>query len=102
VFPEGTLESVRDNLSDTQIDNIKEAWESIKKQERENKGSQKTLDDIPLALPALSRALKLQKRAATVGFDWADTGPVIDKINEELRELEVEFNGEILQRSLTN
>lgn len=91
VFPEGTLESVRDNLSDTQIDDIKEAWESIKKQERENKGSQKTLDDIPLALPALSRALKLQKRAATVGFDWADTGPVIDKINEELRELEVEI-----------
>ena len=40
VFPEGTLESVRDNLSDTQIDDIKEAWESIKKQERENKGSQ--------------------------------------------------------------
>jgi ATP diphosphatase len=91
VFPEGTLESVRDNLSDTQIDDIKEAWESIKKQERENKGSQKTLDDIPLALPALSRALKLQKRAATVGFDWTDTGPVIDKINEELGELEVEI-----------
>lgn len=43
---------------------------------------------MALGLPALLRALKLQRRLARVGFDWGDTGPVLDKIAEEIRELE--------------
>ncbi len=46
------------------------------------------LADVPLALPALSRAIKLQDKAARVGFDWPDIGPVFDKMREELVELE--------------
>jgi ATP diphosphatase len=45
------------------------------------------LDDVALALPALMRAEKLQKRAARVGFDWPEIGQVVDKIAEEAREL---------------
>ncbi|MBT3619668.1 MAG: nucleoside triphosphate pyrophosphohydrolase [Porticoccaceae bacterium] len=91
VFPEGTIESSRVSLADAEIVEIKRVWEEIKRQERTDKGVGKTLDDIPLALPALNRALKLQKRAANVGFDWSDIKPVIEKINEEVIELEVEI-----------
>ncbi|MCY1547593.1 Nucleoside triphosphate pyrophosphohydrolase [compost metagenome] len=45
------------------------------------------LDDVPNALPALSRAVKLQKRAAQVGFDWPEALPVVDKVREELDEV---------------
>jgi ATP diphosphatase len=45
------------------------------------------LDDVPAALPALSRAAKLQKRAAVVGFDWPGPLPVLDKVREELDEV---------------
>ena len=91
VFPEGTIESSRVSLADAEIVEIKRVWEEIKRQERTDKGIGKTLDDIPVALPALNRALKLQKRAANVGFDWSDIKPVIEKINEEVIELEVEI-----------
>jgi ATP diphosphatase len=91
VFPEGTIESSRVSLADAEIVEIKRVWEEIKRQERTDKGVGKTLDDIPLALPALNRALKLQKRAANVGFDWSDIKPVVEKINEEVIELEVEI-----------
>lgn len=91
VFPEGTIESSRVSLADAEIVEIKRVWEEIKRQERTDKGVGKTLNDIPLALPALNRALKLQKRAANVGFDWSDIKPVIEKINEEVIELEVEI-----------
>ena len=50
------------------------------------------LDGIARALPALLRAEKIQKRAARVGFDWKRTGPVIDKIEEELGELRAELD----------
>ncbi|WP_226341014.1 nucleoside triphosphate pyrophosphohydrolase [Gemmobacter serpentinus] len=59
-------------------------WERIKAAER---GNARTLDGVALALPALTRSLKLQKRAARVGFDWPSTSDVIDKIAEEAREL---------------
>ena len=51
------------------------------------------LDGVARALPALLRAEKIQKRAARVGFDWKQTGPVIDKIEEELGELRAELDG---------
>ncbi len=62
-------------------------WEKIKAAEREGKAQQGTLDGVAIGLPALLRALKLQKRAARVGFDWPSTDEVIDKIVEESREL---------------
>jgi MazG family protein len=46
---------------------------------------------VAAAQPALTRALKLQKRAARVGFDWPDAAPVLDKINEEMAELQAEM-----------
>ncbi len=71
----------------------RESWEALKQQERQEraeneKRSESVLDDISLALPGLTRAVKLQKRAARVGFDWPDLEPVIAKIKEELAELE--------------
>ena len=45
------------------------------------------LDGVPVALPALTRALKLQEKAARVGFDWGDAAPILDKIEEEIGEL---------------
>jgi len=62
-------------------------WEKIKEAERTAKMRGGVLDDVALGLPALMRAVKLQKRAARVGFDWPDISMVIDKIVEEAREL---------------
>ena len=64
-------------------------WEKIKAAERATKSDTpaKTLDGIALNLPALTRAVKLQKRAARVGFDWPDISGVTDKISEEIAEL---------------
>ena len=64
------------------------AWERMKAAERAAKKETRTLDGVAVALPALTRAVKLQKRAARVGFDWPTTHEVIDKIVEEARELE--------------
>ena len=62
-------------------------WEAIKAAERASKAKQGTLDDVALALPALMRAIKLQKRAARVGFDWPAIDQVLDKMLEEAHEL---------------
>jgi len=62
-------------------------WEAVKAAERAAKAQTRTLDGVAIGLPALLRALKLQKRAARVGFDWPDIGDVIDKIAEEAQEL---------------
>ena len=62
-------------------------WERIKAAERASKAQKGVLDDVALSLPALTRALKLQKRAARVGFDWPEISSVIDKIAEETKEL---------------
>lgn len=63
------------------------AWEEHKKQERAAKAKGGLLDDVPRALPALLRALKLQKRAATVGFDWDSAPKVLEKVVEEAHEI---------------
>jgi len=75
-------------------------WEKIKGEEKALKREARVargldpeengtgfLDGIPVALPALTRALKLQEKAARVGFDWAAAGPILDKIEEEIGEL---------------
>jgi MazG family protein len=66
-------------------------WETRKAGERAAKEQGGVLDGIPAALPALTRAEKLQKRAARVGFDWAELAPVLAKVREELTELEREI-----------
>lgn len=71
------------------------SWEARKAAERAAKSAGEdtagALDGVARALPALMRAEKIQKRAARVGFDWATIGPVIDKIEEELKELRAEL-----------
>ncbi|MEO9600925.1 nucleoside triphosphate pyrophosphohydrolase [Parasphingorhabdus sp.] len=62
-------------------------WEQIKADERQQSGQASALDGVALALPALLRAQKIQKRAARVGFDWPDKAPVKDKLLEELQEV---------------
>lgn len=75
-------------------------WEKIKTEEKAEKSRARVargldpqdngkgfLDSVPVALPALTRALKLQERAARVGFDWSEAEPILDKIEEEIGEL---------------
>src|SRR5690606_29823025 len=90
VFPDGDLYGPADapRLDEAQI---ARRWEEIKTQERAERATSPVqlslLDDVPATLPALSRSVKLQKRAATVGFDWPDALPVFDKVREELDEV---------------
>jgi len=68
------------------------AWEEHKRKERALRNDQASaLDDVPIGLPALTRAAKLGKRASSVGFDWPDINGVLDKIEEEVRELREAF-----------
>jgi len=62
-------------------------WEKTKARERADKSLYSALDDIPAALPALMKAHKIQKRCASVGFDWTTLGPVLDKVYEEIDEV---------------
>ena len=83
-------------FSDYKADNVEQVkvlWEQIKQQERNDVGIDtvnkpaKLLDDISKHMPAVKRAAKLQKRAATVGFDWPDSRDILNKLDEELCEL---------------
>lgn len=88
VFPDGDLHKTFTGERTAEDEHkIKAQWEAIKQEERNQKGLQGVLDDVPLALPAITRAAKLQKRASGVGFDWPDIDPVFDKIAEELDEV---------------
>uniref|UniRef100_UPI003C7D08CA nucleoside triphosphate pyrophosphohydrolase n=1 Tax=Pseudomonas veronii TaxID=76761 RepID=UPI003C7D08CA len=90
VFPTGDLYAPLDipQLSEEQV---KTRWEQIKAEERAEKSDApeqlSLLDDVPTALPSLSRAAKLQKRASQVGFDWPAALPVVDNVREELDEV---------------
>jgi MazG family protein len=64
-----------------------EAWERSKAREREARGAQSLLDDVPRGMAELQRAVKLQKRASHVGFDWGSPEPVLDKFAEEVLEM---------------
>ncbi len=87
VFPDGTLLSRRSEGLAIDEDTIAETWEALKKVERATRSVDRTLDDIPPALPAMQRALKLQKRASTVGFDWPSPVAVLPVVSEEIVEL---------------
>ena len=69
-------------------------WEAIKAEERARKGNTGILDDVAAGLPPMLRALKLQKRAARVGFDWVDMDDIIAKLHEETDELREEVASE--------
>ncbi len=81
-----------DARADT-ADEVLSNWEAIKRREREADGEhdRSALAGIARGLPEWQRAVKLQKRAATVGFDWPDVNPVLDKLHEELEEVREEF-----------
>ena len=64
----------------------KEAWEHSKARERDARGMRSLLDDVPRGMAELQRAVKLQNRAARVGFDWPSPEPVLEKFNEEVLE----------------
>jgi ATP diphosphatase len=79
---------------------VKARWSAIKAEEKRARAERQggaddvpasVLDGVPPAMPALVRALKLQQKAASVGFDWGAAGPVIDKIEEEIGELRAEI-----------
>ncbi len=68
------------------------AWEAQKSAERAARAQHGTLAGVPVALPALTRAVKLTNRAARVGFDWPDAGQVLAKLDEEIQELRAELS----------
>lgn len=90
VFPDGDLYGAPD-AQKLEEAAVKQRWEELKAEERAAKAETpeqlSLLDDVPQAMPALSRAAKLQKRAAQVGFDWPEALPVLDKVREELDEV---------------
>ena len=81
VFGEARIENAAEQTA---------AWDEQKRRERAMT-AQSVLDDVPLALPALTRANKLGKRAAEVGFEWPDTHGALDKVVEEIEELRTEL-----------
>ncbi len=97
VFPSGDVSQYPIEQEITP-DQVVINWDAIKETEREEKrrksGIQANdkqlslLDDVPRALPAIERARKLQKRAASVGFDWQEIEPVLNKLKEEIAEFE--------------
>lgn len=90
VFADGQLYAAR-QTSAVNSEQVKQRWEEIKQQERAEQAEPEqaisVLADIPLNMPALSRALKIQKRASSVGFDWSSLPPVLAKVDEELQEV---------------
>jgi MazG family protein len=81
------------------------AWEEHKAAERRDRAQasgapHSVLDGVALGLPALLRADKIQKRAARIGFDWPDARPVLDKVKEEIAELETELQQPAGRRAL--
>ncbi len=87
VFGEGTAKTA---------DDVKKRWDEIKADEKKSKGEPQRglLDSVPRKLPALVEAQQISSKAASVGFDWDNPGQVLDKLDEELRELATAREGE--------
>jgi nucleoside triphosphate diphosphatase len=92
VFARGEIEGLVHNRSS--VAEVRQTWEAIKQGERNGKDQPGVMADVPLALPALPRAQKVQKRAAQVNFDWVDVPAVMDKLQEELDELRRAMSGQ--------
>ncbi len=81
-------------FGDAEAENPEEVlgiWEAVKKKEKASRTS--AIDGVPKHFPALIRAQKVGHKASKVGFDWKESGPVLEKIREELKEVEVEITG---------
>lgn len=90
-----------DGADDLNADKVLKNWEALKSNERKDAGQHSVLDNIPQAMPALSRAYKLQKRCANVGFDWPTVEGCWDKVKEEIIEVEqTETGSEALAEEL--
>lgn len=87
VFPDGSLGSAGSEIL-CDHSNVIKNWAEIKRLERSKKNKNNILDDISRALPALTRAKKLQQRASGVGFDWPNINDVFNKLDEEKLELQ--------------
>jgi XTP/dITP diphosphohydrolase/tetrapyrrole methylase family protein/MazG family protein len=72
-------------------------WDAIKKEEKEHKHRKSVLDGVPVGLPPLSKAEKLQRKAAKVGFDWENVEGAIDKMEEELEEMRAAFRNKDME-----
>lgn len=83
-----------DESPDKSAEQQTQDWEKIKAAERAAKAQAGVLDGVAAGLPALLRAVKLQKRAARVGFDWPEIDMVLDKVSEEVTELRETTNAE--------
>ena len=82
------------------LDAQKAGWDALKAQERARKGkAQSLLDDVPVGLPGLTRAVKLSKRAAGVGFVWPTVQDVVAKLHEEVGEMLVEIEAGDLEKA---
>ena len=90
VFPDARVDGERRRHDEHVVDDIKANWEATKRAEKLAAGEPvaSAVDGVPAGLPALVRAQKLQKKAARVGFDWADSAGVVAKLHEEVAELE--------------
>lgn len=86
VFPSGQLHTPSQNSTTPTA--VTQQWEALKQQERTQKGQKGLLDDVPLSLPALTRAHKLQKRAARVHLDFPHLQSLFIRLKEEITELE--------------
>ena len=81
------------DISIKTVEEVKENWQQIKRQERRAKSNEESLfSSIPRSLPALKRAQKITATAAVYGFDWQKTSDVLKKLQEELNELSTAFN----------
>lgn len=89
VFPDASAEAF--GAAPTDANTALQGWEAIKAAERGDNGQHSVLDNVPTGLPALTRAYKLQKRCASVGFDWPDLTGCWDKVREEILEVEAEM-----------
>jgi ATP diphosphatase len=85
VFKDGDLEGVITDRAS--IDSIKNNWEAEKAAERAARAQQSAMDDIPMTLSALARAQKLQKRGASLGYDFLSSDEVLSRLDDELDEL---------------
>ena len=97
--PNATRPNVtRPSVTRPSADGQKQIWEEIKAEERAAKGKTGVLDDVAIGLSPMLRALKLQKRAARVGFDWPEFAQLRDKLHEETAELEAELSANTADR----
>jgi tetrapyrrole methylase family protein/MazG family protein len=83
-----------DATADT-ADAVVKNWEAIKKQEKGQDTETGMMRQVPQALPAIMRSMKVQSKAARVGFDWADVWGAYEKLEEEVRELREAIGGEL-------